>query len=907
MEPPAFADVPVTITWRRGIGLGMSVADQLGPQNLPLICDGKNFPSRTLPGKCLREGAGAATGKGEKVKVLISEAELLSRLLLTGNHMLTMCGELVAVPHENGTSTSRIIEILNAQTPEFGDTAPIPIVVRMFRKTSKKRKRAEDDESDDIVKISPETTGIVLERARSLVVDVYRSQIGRLHKIVQKSQESHATMATKTSVETAEASSEASGEGPAAEAGEAAAADAPEAAPSSSTATSTTASSTTSSVARFSEKQLKRQIARSFRPSKLEKKLARLLRLDRGTLRRKFAGDFVELMKDARTDEQRCLMLLSVGSIRRLPKMQQKLLASGFFAQLCAWGQGTIRTMTPWVDVAHAPSSRVGTAHDLCIKILAFLERVEYVKELAKKVQAFIVDCEENKTSSSVQDALQAVVNAWKAQRTALKEAKAEAKRQGLLKKAEMAKKEAVAAAAKEKAAAEAAITKAAAGKKKNRKRDALGDAFASPANSKRRKTTASSTDGGTDDEPSGPSISVALPEIQSFQSARKNVRDGHSVRFMELSPDKRIFSSGTAHLPQPEREAFKARTAHILVGCTDFLLYVGEDREQHARSNNIQDDRRMLSEGLAEMDRIISWRSPRDIGIPGVHRAGATAPNVATSFAGRCAALMNKGPPVRLYRKGIAPEAPPVRIMKGFRQPPAGKKVPPMLVGTAFVAVAHAAAASCSSSSASTSAAMAMAPASAHVAAPATVPAILPPRLPQFFDVLKKDPVLLQELAECIKDPDGTELSNNEDFERRLQMLQVIPEIALAINGAQRYGEPHLKAGIRAFLAHKGASPYAEIAPQFFSLLSAAWQNHILSGSLPHQSGAQSHYQQQQQQYPSVHQQPGHYQQPLPQHHQQQQQYQQQQYHQQQLQQQYQPQQPPQRQRWQPGRQYSQ
>ena len=40
----------------------------------------------------------------------------------------------------------------------------------------------------------------------------------------------------------------------------------------------------------------------------------------------------------------------------------------------------------------------------------------------------------------------------------------------------------------------------------------------------------------------------------------------------------------------------------------------------------------------------------------------------------------------VHLHRKRIAPEAPSVRIMKGFRQPPSGKKVPTILVGSDYI-----------------------------------------------------------------------------------------------------------------------------------------------------------------------------------------------------------------------------
>ena len=71
-------------------------------------------------------------------------------------------------------------------------------------------------------------------------------------------------------------------------------------------------------------------------------------------------------------------------------------------------------------------------------------------KELAVAMSPFIVSCKSDQTSSRIQAASSAVVDKWKIQRTALKEAKAEAKRLELLRKASLAEKAAAEKAARE-------------------------------------------------------------------------------------------------------------------------------------------------------------------------------------------------------------------------------------------------------------------------------------------------------------------------------------------------------------------------------------------------------------------------------------------------------------------------
>ena len=152
-----------------------------------------------------------------------------------------------------------------------------------------------------------------------------------------------------------------------------------------------------------------RTIADSFRPSKLEKRLVQLLKLERGTLRRKFAPKFVELMKDAATPERRCLMILSLGDIRRQPKMQQKLLDAKFYEQLCAWGKETISTITPWPDGPH--SREQSAAHELCLHMLVFLANVGYVKELAVAMSPFIMSCKNKNHIISFRKSIIGLIN----------------------------------------------------------------------------------------------------------------------------------------------------------------------------------------------------------------------------------------------------------------------------------------------------------------------------------------------------------------------------------------------------------------------------------------------------------------------------------------------------------------
>ena len=174
---------------------------------------------------------------------------------------------------------------------------------------------------------------------------------------------------------------------------------------------------------------------------------------------------------------------------------------------------------------------------------------------------------------------------------------------------------------------------------------------------------------------------------IQSFERMRKKGREGHTVRFMEVSPEKKVSSMGTITLhPNEIKEPFKRRGAHTLIGCTHVFYYRGQERENTSRGK-INYERRMLSEGLAEMTPVIDWHSPNEIVILSSENGSAENPPNPNTFAGKCAVLNKKSSRVRLHRKRIAPEAPNVRIMKGFRQPPNGQKIPKILIGSDFVA----------------------------------------------------------------------------------------------------------------------------------------------------------------------------------------------------------------------------
>ena len=329
--------------------------------------------------------------------------------------------------------------------------------------------------------------------------------------------------------------------------------------------------------------------------------------------------------------------------------------------------------------------------------------------------------------------------------------------------------------------------------------------------------------------------------------------------------------------------------------------------------------ERRMLSEGLAEMTPVIDWHSPNEIVILSSENGSAENPPNPNTFAGKCAVLNKKSSRVRLHRKRIAPEAPNVRIMKGFRQPPNGQKIPKILVGSDFVAK--------SSPETVTSAAAAAVDAAANVSVASTnsaasrndgVPAAaatttttttsgaaasgavlpeLPAKIDFFFNMIRKDKSLLVQVSDLVKDPDNKPFSSNEDLERRLRLLQVVPYIASALQNS--LSEAQLKGHIKTWISREGSSPYANIPQEFFHCLPLAWRNHILASRQMHQHVAQSvpnqqMYFQQQQQYTNMHQHQGYYQQAPSQ----------QQFHHQQYQQQYQQ---PQRQQWQPGQQYIQ
>ena len=824
---PTTVDIPLTVRWRKGIGLGLGIDHDAGVDRLPkVICD------------LLR------SEENEEFKdVEIGKDEALARMLLVGNHIVTMCGSAVSV--EDGQDTiSGIRDALSSQSFD-GDSKAINLTLRIPC-TLKKSKLIPREEIAPDAKLSVEDIGTMLEKARSLLTEVYRSQIEKLHQLVENNQVANASKPGETHVAP---SSTVNGLAHASNG-------------QNSALITTSVSTTRPLAARHSESLHRQSIFESYKPTRLEKKFVECINLEQGTLRRRFAAKYVDLMKEARTTDERCMLLMPILHINRRPKLQSKLIGTQFYSQLNDWGSDAINNSTPWVDTDQAISSKVAKANDLCICILEILKRVAYLEELALQVREFLKRCKASKISNAAKEAFEQMVEIWKTQRKAHKEAKAQAKKEETMRQAELAKKAAEEAraaeeraakearAAEERAAKEAKAAAAAAEKaaleSKKRKFDSLGSAlFESSKRHKIDNHQAAENLG----KPSSPGSSVIdLPPITSFESARKSVRDGLTVRFLEVSPEKQIYSDGSA----AENPAFKIRKPHVLIACTAYHAYDVPLKRNTSQQNQSERKHQMVAEGLAGMLRNIPWHTPRLVQTS--KRSSFKKAPHKSSFAAKCLEAMKKQAPVRIYRKRIAAEAPLVRILKGLSQPNAGTNPCKIFFGSDHLSNQEATMKP-SNGGANTTAEALETKSNGDKGISSGVAAVkdatLPAKLPYFFNTLRKDINLLQELSARVSDPDGTPLKTNEDLELRLRLLQTIPEISQLLQ--ESMGENDLRLQFRSWLVREGGSVFSRVPPKFFSYLSPAWQQQLQAKMRHHQnlkhapSASQQYYQQHQ------------------------------------------------------------
>ena len=128
----------------------MTIESLPGPGRLPMVVNGRNFPAivEKDPGSSSRKGGDV----DESSPTRISRTEMVARVLLTGNHLVSICGESVACDKETDAGASKILELLERKRDEFGDEESLDVVMRCYEqqpastksKKSHKRKRASD-------------------------------------------------------------------------------------------------------------------------------------------------------------------------------------------------------------------------------------------------------------------------------------------------------------------------------------------------------------------------------------------------------------------------------------------------------------------------------------------------------------------------------------------------------------------------------------------------------------------------------------------------------------------------------------------------------------------------------------------------------------------------------------------